>query len=162
MLYSEFVGFRIGHGDRARAWSQDERGAGLPDGELGQEAREARVLDDNCKHSLPLLVDVDRPGESDRRMHAVGVIRDVEPLRRVSGNCRFEPFLLGDLVAARLERALLEFDVPDHHKILVDPALENAVDLRDLHHLQIFVAELVGGRERPVGQAERYPGKRRL
>ena len=51
---------------------------------------------------------------------------------------------------------------PGITSIFVDPALAGMIGQRDLHHLEVTVAELVGGEERAVGPAEGDPGDRRL
>ena len=162
ILRFELVGIRIRDRNGAPARPQDEGCARLADGKLRQEPRQPGVLDDHGKNALPLLIDVDRARIGDRRMQPVRMAGDIEPLRRVARDRGPVPFLVGDLVAGLLEGALLEFDVSDHDEIFIDPSRERALHLRDLHHLQMLVAELVGRRESSVGQAESDPRQRRL
>ncbi len=92
----EFVGRLVRRRDEFSAIIDDERSPRSPDLELRQEAREPRILDDDGQNALPLLVDVDRPRERDRRPLAGRMVHHPEPLRIIGRQPVLEPGLIGD------------------------------------------------------------------
>ena len=161
-LRVDLVGLRIRCGDGAAVAVEDERGAGFSDLELRQKPRQPRVFDENGKNAFALCIDVDRAGKGDRGTRADGVIGDIEPARIFGLDAVAVPILLEDGVGGVLEPAAFELDVAHDGFVLIDPALDLALDQIDFHHLDAGIAELVGGEERIVRPAERDPRNRRL
>jgi len=73
------------------------------------------------------------------------MVQHLEPLRSLGPHAGLEPGLVDDAKVAGYELALFELDVARNHRIFVDPALAGMIGQRDLHHLQMAVAELVRG-----------------
>jgi hypothetical protein len=55
-----------------------------------------------------------------------------------------------------------EFNVARDNLVFIDATLAGMVGPRDLHHLQMTVAELVGGEKGAIGPAEGDPGNGRM
>ena len=158
----QFVGLLVGRRDQLAAAVEDKRGSGASDLELGKKMREPGIFDDDREDALPLLINVDRTRKRDRRTLPDRMVEDLEPLRSLGPHAGLEPGLVDDAKIGRHELALFEFDVAWNHRIFVDPALAGMIGQRDLHHLQMAVAELVRGEKRAVGPAEGDPGDRRM
>src|ERR1700726_2529113 len=107
--------------------------------------REPGIFDDDGEDALPLLINVDRTCKRDRRTLPDRMVHPLEPLRSFGPHAGLEPSLVDDAEIGWHELALFEFDVARNHRIFVDPALAGMIGQRDLHHLQMAVAELVRG-----------------
>ncbi len=155
----QFVGVRIGRGDHPAAAVEQEGAGRFADGELRQEIRDPRQLDDDGEHTGALLLDVDRRGQHRGQPFAGGMGGQDRPVLVVGRHRLAKPRLVGDRVSGVLDAAVLEPDIVAGIFILIDP--QPALG-RDLEHLDAGIAELVPGEERAVRPAERDPGNGRL
>src|SRR6516164_101183 len=124
--------------------------------------RKSGVFDDDRKNALTLLVNIDRSRIGDRWTLPNWMVENLEPLRPLGGDTSLEPRLVADPKVGRLEATALEFNIAWDHLVFVDAALTGVIRQGDLHHLQVPIAKLVGGKERAIGPAEGRPRYRRL
>src|SRR5450432_4772867 len=112
--------------------------------------REPGIFNDDREDTLPLLINVDRARKRDRGTLPDRMLQHLEPLRSLGPHAGLEPSLVDDAEIGWHELALFEFDVARNHRIFVDPALAGMIGQRDLHHLQLAIAELVCREKRAV------------
>ena len=85
------------------------------------------------------------------------MIQYIKPARFIGLHSVPVPFLIGDDVVGIFKPAFLELDIAHHYPILVDAALDRAVDWRDFHHLQSQITEFMRGKKLSIRPAERNP-----
>src|SRR5262249_37790518 len=117
---------------------------------------------DDRQHALALLINIDRSRIGDGRALADRVGGDFEPARLAILDTLSVPLLIGHDEIGVFKPALLEFDVADHHPVLIDTALADAIDRGDLHHFEAEIAQFMRGKEGTVRPAERHPRYGRL
>jgi hypothetical protein len=106
-----FVGVLVWGCNQFAGFIEDEGGSDLPNLELGEEARQPCIFDDDGEHALTLLINVDRSRKSDRWARPDRMVDDSEPLGAFRFHAGLEPVLIGNVKSGWLKAALLEFDV---------------------------------------------------